>query len=246
MQPGAVANPCLSEHVANQFIADVPEDARSSGFEPGVVANHFSADLPEDARSSGFQPGVDDLPLATRPLWPHSRLLAGALEFFFGKDGWVGATDRAFAEREANAGGHPWPAGPGPLGNSSSSALPASGKVCEHEEEPLPSGWHVIDENDTTSTAASSCGDGQSVAPAIDQPVYCPDCEMWMHNRAAWERHQIGKKHRKCLQRTAWDSDDPDDAVHVRFWECSENWFGEPAPSSHCAVFGSAVAVDCH
>ena len=58
MQPGAVANPCLSEHVANQFIADVPEDARSSGFEPGVVANHFSADLPEDARSSGFQPGV--------------------------------------------------------------------------------------------------------------------------------------------------------------------------------------------
>ena len=93
-----------------------------------------------------------------------------ALQLFSGKDGWVVATDRAFAEREATAGGHPWPAGPGPLGNSSSSALPASGKVCEHEEEPLPSGWHVIDENDT-STAASSCGDGQSVAPAIDQPI---------------------------------------------------------------------------
>ena len=38
MQPGAVANPCLSEHVANHFIADLPEDARSSGFQPGVVA----------------------------------------------------------------------------------------------------------------------------------------------------------------------------------------------------------------
>ena len=28
----------MSEHVANQFIADLPEDARSSGFQPGVVA----------------------------------------------------------------------------------------------------------------------------------------------------------------------------------------------------------------
>ena len=137
-----------------------------------------------------------------------------------------------------------------------------SGEVYEPEEEPLPFGLYAIHENDTLAlagdhhqavapaatapAAASSWADGQSVAPAIDQPVYCPDCEMWMRNRAAWERHQIGKKHRKCLQRAAWDSDDPDDAVHVRFWECSENWFGAPAPSSHCAVFGSAVAVDCH
>ena len=111
-----------------------------------------------------------------------------ALQFFSGKDGWVVAADRAFAEREANAGGHPWPAGPGPLGNSSSSALPASGEVYEPEEEPLPFGLCAIDENDTLAlagdhdqavtpaatapAAASSWADGQSVAPAIDQPIY--------------------------------------------------------------------------
>jgi len=72
-------------------------------------------------------------------------------------------------------------------------------------------------------STASSWADGQSVvAPAIDQPVWCLDCHQLLRDWTQWLHHQIGKKHRRALQRAAWSNDDPDDAVHVRHCECSD------------------------
>ena len=34
-----------------------------------------------------------------------------------------------------------------------------------------------------------------------DDPIYCPACEMWVNGPAQWDNHQIGKKHRKNLEK---------------------------------------------
>ena len=35
------------------------------------------------------------------------------------------------------------------------------------------------------------------------EPVYCETCDMWLNGSTQWERHKIGKKHRKNLRRDA-------------------------------------------
>ena len=35
----------------------------------------------------------------------------------------------------------------------------------------------------------------------VVEAVYCPDCEMWLNGPLQWQDHQVGKKHRKALQR---------------------------------------------